>query len=155
MSKRVKFRATRWITTAAMTLGLGIAVPMAVAPTASATATAGCSGTLIDQINHYDYSVSSHPHVATTYLYWDGTYNCARSVKAGSYYGVSSRMNLDLWSKAGGADNDNGYFSYEAGPVKVYGRNTCINFELDMWKPNGGPNFLQDHVPPSGFFHCG
>ncbi|MZD05122.1 hypothetical protein GTW43_08490 [Streptomyces sp. SID5785] len=153
MFKHVKFRATHWVTTAAMVLGLGVAIPVATAPAASAATS--CSGTLIDQINHYDYTKSSHPHVATTYLYWDGTYNCAKSVKAGSYYGVSSRMNLDLWTKAGGHANDSGTFLYSAGPIKVNGKGTCINFELDMWRPNGGTNFLQDHVPYSGYFHCG
>ncbi len=38
------------------------------------------------------------------------------------------------------------------GPTR---KNTCINFELDLGRPNGGADFLQDHVPPSGWFHCG
>ncbi|MGY0018073.1 hypothetical protein [Streptomyces sp. cg35] len=152
MFKNGKFRLARWISVASVMFGFGIAVPVAVAPAASAATS--CSGTLIDQLNNYDYTTSPHKHVATTYLYWDGTYNCAISIKAGSYYGVSSRMNLTLMSQKGGQASDPGYFKYQAGPVKVNGKGTCIATELDMWRP-GGANFLQDRWPAGGYFHCG
>jgi hypothetical protein len=148
MLASVHSRLARWLTILSVVLGFGVVGPLVTAPAASAATT--CSGTLIDQINH----TYGGTHVATTYLYWDGTNNCALSVKAGSYYGVSSRMSLVLMTEDD-QKGDSGYFKYQAGPVALYGKGKCIAFELDMWKPNGGANFLQSRVPASGFFHCG
>jgi hypothetical protein len=117
-----------------------------MAPAASAATS--CSGTLIDQINH----TAGGTHVATTYLYWDGTNNCAVSVKA-SYYGTSTRMALVLMTQTD-QKGDQGNFKYQAGPVSLYGKGKCIAFELDMWRPNG-TELLQSRVPVDGFFHCG
>ncbi|MFR9799045.1 hypothetical protein ACL02U_24600 [Streptomyces sp. MS06] len=142
-----RMKVGRWLMSAAVLLGVAVAGPVATAPAAAAAT--GCNGTLIDQINH-DYNGSL---VAITYLYWDGTYNCVKSVKAGSYYGVSSRMGLTLMTPDD-MTGDTGYFKYYAGPIKLYGKGKCIAFELDMWKPNG-PNFLQDRIPFDGWFHCG
>ncbi len=145
----IRNKATRWLTSAAVLLGVAVIGPVATAPTASAAS--GCSGSVIDSIKHYNYSGA---HVATSYLYWDGTYNCVIANKAGSYYGVSSRMSLTIYSQSGGADPDNGYFSQYAGPVKVYGKGTCIAYELDMWSTSGA-DMLQDRAPAGGYNHCG
>jgi hypothetical protein len=144
----LKHKATRWLTSAAVLMGVAVVGPVATAPAASAAS--GCAGSVIQTLKHYNYNGT---HVATSYLYWDGTYNCVVSDKVGSYYGVSSRMSLTIYSQSGGADPDNGYFSYYAGPVKVNGRNTCIAFELDMWS-TGGADMLQDRVPAAGYNHC-
>lgn len=146
----LKSKTTRWLTSAAVLLGVAVVGPVATAPAASA-ASGSCSGSIVDTLNHYNYNGT---HVATSYLYWDGTYNCVRADKVGSYYGVSSRMSLTIYNQKGGADPDSGYFKYYAGPVKVNGQNTCIAFELDMWNTSGA-DMLQDRVPASGFNHCG
>jgi hypothetical protein len=122
------------------------------APAASAGAY-GCDGTLIHTINH----AYNDTYVATTYLYWDGTYNCAVAVKTGRYYGISTRMALELYNSTGAEPNhdvDDGPYKYYAGPVKVYGRNACIATELTMWDAKGYEMF-QHRSPYSGYFHCG
>ncbi|MEV1012031.1 hypothetical protein [Streptomyces sp. NPDC049881] len=143
---------TRVLTSLAAALSLGIAVP-ATADAAAPAGVYGCDGTLIDTIDHpYDGRV-----VATTYLYWDGTYNCAVAVKKGSYEGVRTRRDLLLFNNTGAqprSDEDDGRYLYYAGPVKVYGRNACIATELTMWNTANYDIFLH-RSPYDGYFHCG
>ncbi|MFM9590636.1 hypothetical protein ACKI1J_37445 [Streptomyces scabiei] len=145
----IRSKAARWLTSAAVLFSVTVVGPLVTAPAASA-APGSCTGSIIDSLKHYNYNGT---HVATTYLYWDGTTNCVRADKAGSYYGVSSRMSLTIHNQRGSADPDSGYFKYYAGPVKVNGRNTCIAYELDMWS-TGGADMLQDRVPAGGYNHC-
>ncbi|MFD7949357.1 hypothetical protein [Streptomyces sp. NPDC059744] len=143
-------KITRWLTTAAVLLGIGFITPIATAGPAAASGY-GCNGSLIDTINH---TSSSGALVAKTFLYWDGTYNCAVAVKQGSYYGTSSRMDLSL----GTPDKlvgDSGSYSYYAGPIRVYGVGKCIFTELTVYPAGGGREYFQDRNPYSGYFHCG
>lgn len=91
--------------------------------------------------------------LAVSYIYWDGTYNCHVAVKK-AWVGTATKMRAEITSQKGGYDEDYGSFSSYAGPVKVDGRNTCINIDLAMWGP-GGAERLQNHTPYSGWFHCG
>jgi hypothetical protein len=141
---------TRWLASAAVLLGMGVAVPVATAAPASAGAY-GCNGTLIHQLNHT--SQKSGEVVATTYLYWDGTYNCVVAVKRGSFYGKNSRMELYMMAEKGGQNKDEGYFSYYAGPARVNGVNSCVAYELDMYESGYG-DIVQDRIPVAGGFHC-
>ncbi|MEU4652838.1 hypothetical protein AB0G32_02640 [Streptomyces sp. NPDC023723] len=147
--KGLKFTLTRWLASAAVLLGVAVVGPLATAPAASAAS--GCAGTVVDSVKHYDYLTGAH--VATSYLYWDGTYNCVIANKTGSYYGVSTRMALVLM-RSDAQQGDSGNFSYYAGPVSLYGKGYCVAWELDMWNTNG-VNTVQDRVPAGGYFHCG
>ncbi|MEV1012030.1 hypothetical protein [Streptomyces sp. NPDC049881] len=120
------------------------------APTASA-AEYGCNGSVIDSWNNVDGGVT----YATTYLYWDGTYNCVAAVKRGAYYGVRSRIAVHAWTDATGyvPPGDDGNYLYYAN-FSFYGRNRCIAVETDIWTTSGRL-VIQDHVPSSGWFHCG
>jgi hypothetical protein len=129
------------------------AASVTFAPTAPATAATGCGGQVIDKIYHGDQQTPASEVVAISYLYWDGTYNCVKTVKK-KYVGTPSRMWLWICNDAGACSrNDEGYFKYYAGPVSVYGRNHCIYFEADGWAPDGHEMY-QDRVPVNGYFHC-
>lgn len=131
-------------------LVLGVAVAT-VSPSGAAHAGAyGCNGTLVDTINQRGYDGTV---LAVSYIYWDGTYNCHVAVKK-AWVGTATKMRAEITSQKGGYDEDYGSFSSYAGPVKVDGRNTCINIDLAMWGP-GGAERLQNHTPYSGWFHCG
>ncbi|GGP56643.1 hypothetical protein [Streptomyces sindenensis] len=144
----MKHRLARILTTAAVLTGASLIAPVANA--APAAAAAGCSGTQVDQSSHsYGGEV-----IAVVGLYWDGTNNCVIADKKGSYYGVSSKMTLALETQKGTSNSDSGFFSYYAGPVKLNGKNTCVAYELVMYKP-GGRDVIQHRVPVRGYFHCG
>ena len=118
-------------------------------PTASAS-TYGCNGTRIDSWND-TYNGTTY---ATTYLFWDGTYNCVAAVKRGSYYGISTRIAVQAWTDVDGyVGKNDGHYLYYA-DYKFYGKNRCIAVETDVWNTSGN-SIIQDHVPSSGTFHCG
>jgi hypothetical protein len=122
---------------------------LVTAPAASA-ATYGCDGSQIDSWNNV-YNGTTY---ATTYLFWDGTYNCVAAVKRGSYYGTASRIRVEGYTDVDGyVGQDDGTYLYYAN-YKFYGKNRCVAVETDMWNFSGN-NFIQDHVPYSGYFHCG
>ncbi|MDT0382372.1 hypothetical protein RM572_26790 [Streptomyces sp. DSM 42041] len=138
--------ATRVLTALAIAAAATLLGP---AGTAQAAAY-GCNGTQIDSWNNYHNGT----RVATTYLYWDGTYNCVAAVKRGDYYGKRSRIAVQAWTDATGyVGEDDGHYLYYAN-YRFYGKNRCIAVETAMWNFSGS-NIVQDHVPPSGWFHCG
>ncbi|MFR9799046.1 hypothetical protein ACL02U_24605 [Streptomyces sp. MS06] len=123
---------------------------LATAPAASA-ATYGCNGYQIDSWNNVGDDDKVY---ATTYVFWDGTYNCVAAVKRGDYYGKSSRIRVEGYTDAEGyIGKDDGHYLYYA-DFKFYGKNRCIAVETDIWNFNGN-NIIQDHVPYDGYFHCG
>ncbi|MFI8304108.1 hypothetical protein ACIF80_11745 [Streptomyces sp. NPDC085927] len=142
-------RTVRNITSIAAILAGTAGFSLATAPAASA-ATYGCNGSQIDSWNN-TYNGTTY---ATTYLFWDGTYNCVAAVKRGSYYGVKSRIAVQAWTNTDGyVGEDDGSYLYYAN-YKFNGKNRCIAVETDVWNLNGN-NIIQDHVPSSGYFHCG
>lgn len=143
-------KLTRWLTTVGLFLGLGFVAPLATAAPASAGGY-GCNGSLIDSIPQYAHFTGER--VATTYLYWDGTYNCAVLVKQGRLYGVPTRMQVSIGTSTA-LDGDSGTFSYYAGPAKVYGKGKCIFTEATLWDKNGS-ELSQGRAPANGYFHCG
>jgi len=148
---KLKFRskAARIAASTALMLSGIAGYSLVTAPAASA-ATYGCSGSQIDSWNN-TYNGTTY---ATTYLFWDGTNNCVAAVKRGSYYGVKSRIAVDAWTnKDGYVNGDDGSYLYYASWT-FYGKGRCIAVETDVWNLSGG-NIIQDHVPPSGYFHCG
>ncbi|MCZ9343468.1 hypothetical protein NGM37_37510 [Streptomyces sp. TRM76130] len=147
----MQFRSTvaRFAVSTALVLSGVTGLTLATAPAASA-ATYGCNGSQIDSWNN-TYNGTTY---ATTYLFWDGTYNCVTAVKRGSYYGVSSRIAVQAWTDATGyVGEDDGSYLYYAN-YTFYGKDRCIAVETDVWNLSGN-NIIQDHVPSSGYFHCG
>ncbi|MEU0403004.1 hypothetical protein ABZ318_22730 [Streptomyces sp. NPDC006197] len=142
-------KITRWLATSAVLLGLGVAAPIATAGPAAAGGY-GCDGTLVDTLPHYAYSFEGGGQVATTYIYWDGTYNCVVNVKQGSTYGVSTRMALSIMTSTE-MNGDPGYFKYYAGPVKIYAKGRCIKTEATGWGTNGHELYQNE----TGWMHCG
>ncbi|MEV1022425.1 hypothetical protein [Streptomyces sp. NPDC050264] len=117
--------------------------------TASA-ATYGCNGSQVDSWSN-TYNGTTY---ATTYLFWDGTYNCVAAVKRGSYYGTSSRIRVEGYTDVDGyVGRDDGNYLYYAN-YTWYGKGRCVAVETDIWNFSGN-NIIQDHVPYSGYFHCG
>ncbi|WP_030681033.1 hypothetical protein [Streptomyces cellulosae] len=143
-------KTARYATSMAMMLSALAGYSLVTAPAASA-ATYGCNGSQIDSWNN-TYNGTTY---AKTYLFWDGTYNCIAAVKQGSYYGVKSRIAVDAWTNVDGyvSPGDDGQYLYYAS-FKFYGKNRCIAVETDVWNLSGS-NIIQDHVPSSGYFHCG
>ncbi|MCT4356583.1 hypothetical protein M5362_25995 [Streptomyces sp. Je 1-79] len=140
----------RILASAAVLVGVGVVAPVATAGPAAAGGY-GCNGTLIDSIPHTAYGTGER--IGTTYLYWDGTYNCAALVKQGSLYGVKTRMALSLGTDTE-LKGDPGHYQYYAGPVKVYGKGKCIFTEGTLWGANGH-ELSQGRAPAHGYFHCG
>lgn len=94
---------------------------------------ASCSGTLIEARSIKQGSTT----LGNLYVYWNGTYNCARTVSSNVTWGTPKRMYAEIRSCPRSdkgselchwldADDDYGTFRYYAGPVKVNGVAKCI-----------------------------
>jgi hypothetical protein len=104
---------------ALLVTGLAITAAPAQAATNPYTATQVC-GSSYSEIDRFD----------TTYvdviLMWNGTNNCAVALKRGSAAGTSTRTGVFLEAQRGGYDEDEGSFTWYAGPVYVYGVGRCV-----------------------------
>lgn len=130
--------------------------PFATATPAGATS-GNCAGTLIDTFTHYGpYPTlsGSSQLIATSYLYWDGTNNCVKTVK-NKWVGTPTYMTLAITNSNFVSNQDNNYYSYYAGPISVNGYHLCVAIDVSLHYPNNGGEVFQDHIPVTGWMHCG
>ncbi len=120
----------------------------------AAAGSGSCSGRLIDTIKHWE-TTGRQParEAARTYLYWDGTNNCAKTEKY-LERGTPTMMLTRLCRADAFCQEDKGAFSFYAGPVKLPARNSCISLYVEV-ESSKGYLWTKDRAPNSGFFHCG
>ncbi|MFD6193630.1 hypothetical protein [Streptomyces sp. NPDC060275] len=142
-----------------------LASGIAFAPNASAAASAyGCSGNLVGT---YDVRTGGGTKYGVINVYYssaNGGTNCAAVVD--TYWGTGTTKNMiaSIWKcKAGTVpgggtcsidtqDNDNGYYSWYAGPVTVTGTaSRCISVWGTIWSPSNSTDANGRGVA----VHCG
>lgn len=132
-------RTVSAVSVAGMTM-LGLAVGM---PAAHASGY-GCAGNLV-----WTGSVPlvSGGTAGTIYDYYNGTYNCSVFVKS-DYYGTPTYMDFAIANDGGTIGNeDQGVYSYYAGPSTVYGVGHCVHESIMEEAPNFGPTIVNYTTP--------
>jgi hypothetical protein len=81
---------------------------------------------------------------AVAYLLYNGTYNCAVTIKTSSI-GTPTRTTAGLQVTGSDWSYDIGDYRYYAGPVKLYGRGKCVRY----FGFHGGVSYT------SPWSHCG
>jgi len=149
------------IATLLLALVSAVGLTIVAAPAANA-AGYGCSGSLIDSYPVVNYG-STWGHV---YLYYSSSTgkNCAVTVKnSNGYEGTATDTAIFLDRCTGTTPghcgsisksvDDQGYYSYYAGPVSLYAAGHCIQIIGSIW----GPSHTNDEhgVVTKVGVHCG
>ncbi len=129
-----RMAALGWLTTAAL---------LASAGTAVGTQAAAASPQSICGSGYYVQTSHALPG-ARAYLLYNGTSNCAVTIKTSSV-GTPTRTTAGLQVQGSSWSYDTGMYSYYAGPVKQAAAGKCVRY----FGFHGG----QDYTSPFG--HCG
>jgi hypothetical protein len=81
---------------------------------------------------------------AVVYLLYNGTYNCAVTIKTSSI-GIPTKTTAGLQVTGSDWSYDTGTYGYYAGPVKLYGKGKCVRY----FGYHGGVSYT------SAWGHCG
>ncbi|RCV51572.1 hypothetical protein [Marinitenerispora sediminis] len=112
----------------------------AAAPPAALAGEYGCGGTLVGSwpVPLEDRLTGATHYRSDVWLYHDSDtgWNCAVLVKRPGHerYGQATPLAIQMYDSAwgedgweAGYDGDTGDFRFYAGPVRVYGRDTCVH----------------------------
>ncbi|MFC7327199.1 hypothetical protein [Marinactinospora rubrisoli] len=140
----------------------------AAAPPAALASEFGCGGTLVGSwpVPLTDPSSGDTYYRSDIRLYHDADtgWSCAVLVKRPGHerYGVATPMAVQLYTEEWGAENwtdgydgDTGDFTYYAGPVQVYGRDTCVHVRASHGDHAGFGESLYDGSADVGPVACG
>lgn len=118
---RILRRAAVAAATVAMAAGIGTLVSPSAASAYSASALCG-SG--YHNIDHHNLTHNGNT-IATIYLSYNGSRDCAVTIK-NKYYGTKTWTAAWVGIQYGTEHDDSQYYSYYAGPVRLYAPGKCI-----------------------------